>query len=255
MSWQPAQTPFVPGDDAVKEGPGNGGKPDSPLYLCRVYDNNALVPGKWVQGECHYVNSAGKEDTSTTYEVATGPAEWRNFDGNIGALVPGGYLPDGTQLYLCRKQISYFGSRKGYQPGFLANGKCHIPYGVDNVEGAPFDALYNVVSAPSQLGQQGQGASAAIAAGPPQPHGILVLFADGTAATEGTVSVTNGSTNSTVTKPLPANSTGQQCMEVLQQAAFQAGLQIQAQPDGGLRIFGTSNAVNVTQASISVSQF
>ncbi len=144
VTWQPAQTPFVPGDNAVKGGPGNGGKPDAPLYVCRVYDNNTLLPGKWVQGECNYVNDAGKEDTSKTYEVATGPAEWRNFDGNIGALVPGGYLIDGTHLYICRKQISYFGSKKGYQPGFLVNGKCHIPYGVDNVEGTPFDALYNV---------------------------------------------------------------------------------------------------------------
>jgi hypothetical protein len=137
----------------------------------------------------------------------------------------------------------------------MAGRSRSCPYGLDNVECAPFDALYNVVSAPSQVGQQGQGSSAAVAAGPPQTHGILVSFADGTAATEGPVSVTNGSTNSTVTKPLPANSTGQQCMEVLQQAAFQAGLQIQAQPDGGLRLFGTNNAVNVTQASISVSQF
>ena len=255
VTWQPAQTPFVPGDNAVKGGPGNGGKPDAPLYVCRVYDNNTLLPGKWVEGECNYVNDAGKEDTSKTYEVATGPAEWRNFDGNIGALVPGGYLIDGTHLYICRKQISYFGSKKGYQPGFLVNGKCHIPYGVDNVEGTPFDALYNVLPAPSQAGQQGQGGSAAVAAGPAQLHGILISFLSGTAATEGTVSVTNGSTNSTVTKPLPANSNPQQCMEIVQQAAFQAGLQIQAQPDGGLRVFGNKNTVNVTQASISVSQF
>jgi hypothetical protein len=41
----------------------------------------------------------------------------------------------------------------------------------------------------------------------------------------------------------------------VQQAAFQAGLQIQAQPNGGLRVFGANNAVNVTQASIAVSQF
>ncbi|MGC1295440.1 MAG: DM9 repeat-containing protein [Alloacidobacterium sp.] len=249
VTWQPAQTPFVPGDDAVKGGPGNGPKPDSPLYVCRVYDNNALVPGKWVQGQCNYVNDAGKEDSSKTYEVATGPAEWRNFDGNIGALVPGGYLAGGMHLYICRKQISYFGSKKGYQPGFLANGKCHIPYGVDNVVGPPFDALYNVVSAqPAQ--------SPAPAVGAAQPHGILISFLNGTGATAGTVTVTNGSSGSTVTKPLPPNSTAQQCMEIVQQAAFQAGLQIQAQPDGsGLRVFGSNNAVNVTQASVSVSQF
>jgi hypothetical protein len=254
VTWQPAQAPFTPGDNAVKGGPGNGGKPDAPLYVCRVYDNNTLIPGKWVEGACNYVNDAGKEDVSKTYEVATGPAEWRNFDGNVGALVPGGYLVDGTHLYICRKRISYFGD-KGYQPGFLANGKCHIPFGVDNVENPPFDALYNVGSAPSQASQQGQEGSAAVAAGAAQPHGILISFASGTGATEGMVSVTNGSTNSTVTKPLPANSTPQQCMAIVQQAAFQAGLQIQAQPDGGLRVFGTNNAVNVTQASISVSQF
>lgn len=247
VNWQQAQSPFVPGDDAVKGGPGNGPKPDSPLYVCRVYSNNALVPGKWVEGECRFVNDQGKEDSSKTYEVATGPAEWRNFDGNIGALVPGGYLADGTHIYICRKQISYFGSKKGYQPGFLANGKCHIPYGVDNVEGTPFDALYN--SAPPQQ------VPPPPPSGPAQPHGILISFVSGTGATAGTVTVTNGLTNNTVTKPLPANSTPHQCMEIVQQAAFQAGLQIQAQPDGGLRVFGTNNAVNVTQASISVSQF
>jgi hypothetical protein len=239
----------------VKGGPGSGGQPDAPLYVCRVYDNNTLIPGKWVQGECRYVNNAGKEDSSKTYEVATGPAEWRNFDGNVGALVPGGYLFDGMQLYICRKQISYFGSKKGYQPGFLANGKCHIPYGVDDVESPPFDALYNIASTSPQMSQQEQAAPAGVLGVPAQLHGILVSFASGTGATEGTVSVTNGSTNSTVTKPLPAGSTPQQCMEILQQAAFQAGLQIQAQPNGGLRVFGTNNAVNVTQASISVSQF
>jgi hypothetical protein len=70
------------------------------------------------------------------------------------------------------------------------------------------------------------------------------------------VTVTNGSTNTTITKPLPPNSTLQQCMEIVQQAAFQAGLQIQAQADGtGLRVYGINNAVSVTQASASVTQF
>jgi Protein of unknown function (DUF3421) len=258
VTWQPAQSPFVPGDNAIKGGPGNGPKPNSPLYVCRVSDNNALLPGKWVDGECRYVNDAGKEDSAKTYEVAIGPAEWRNFDGNIGALVPGGYLVEGTHLYICRKQISVFGN-KGYQPGFLVNGRCHIPYGVDNDEGPPFDALYNVFSAPPEAAQPQpeQGAPPPVAAGPgpAQQHGILISFMTGTAATDGTVTVTNGSTNDKVTKPLPANSTPRQCMEIVQQAAFQAGLQIQAQSDGGLRIFGTNNAVDVTQASLSVRQF
>ena len=45
-------------------------------------------------------------------------------------------------------------------------------------------------------------------------------------------------------------------MEILQQAAFQAALQIQAEAGGaGLKVFGLNNAVNVTQASVSISQF
>jgi hypothetical protein len=256
VTWQPAQTPFVPGDSAVKGGPGNGPKPDSPLYLCRVYSNNALLPGKWIQGECNFANDAGKEESSKSYEVATGPAEWRDFDGNVGALVPGGHLFDGTPVYICRKQISYFGSKKGYQPGYLANGKCHIPYGVDIVEGLPFQALYNITSAMPQRDQQEPQGSPAAASGPAQAQGILISCLSGTGATAGTVTVTNGSTNDSITKPLPANATAQQCLEIVQQAAFEAGLQIQSQPDGsGLKIFGTNNSVNVTQASVSVTQF
>jgi hypothetical protein len=68
--------------------------------------------------------------------------------------------------------------------------------------------------------------------------------------------VTNGENGKTVTKSLPASSTPQQCALVLQQAAFEAGLRIQALPDGkGLMVFGINNSVNVTQTSVSVSQF
>jgi hypothetical protein len=108
-----------------------------------VQYNNNLFPGKWIQGECNFSDDAQKEQSSKTYEVATGPAEWRNFDGNVGALVPGGYAADGTHLYICRKQISSWGSNKGLQPGWLENGECHIPYDVDTVVNPPFEALYN----------------------------------------------------------------------------------------------------------------
>jgi len=92
--------------------------------------------------------------------------------------------------------------------------------------------------------------------GPARRHGILILLVNGTATTAGTVTITNGAAGTTVSKPLPPNSTTHQCIEIVQQAAFQAGLQIQSQPDGsGLRIFGTNNVVYITQASISVSQF
>ena len=254
VAWRPAQKPFTPGDDAIKGGPGNGPKPGAPLYVCRVTFNGgsypALYPGKWVEGVCHFSDNAGKEQTANTYEVAYGPAEWRDFDGDVSALVPGGYDSDGTHLYICRKKLSFFGD-KGLQPGRLENGVCHIPYGNDSAENPPFQALYNVFLPAGPATPHDQPVAPA---GPTQPHGLLVSLASGTSATAGTVTVTNGSTNTTITKPLPPNSTLRQCMDILQQAAFQAGLQIQSQPDG-LRVYGVNNAVSITQASASVTQF
>jgi hypothetical protein len=255
VTWQPAQKPFVPGEGAIKGGPGNGPKPGAPLYICRVNYNSNLYPGKWVEGECHFSDDQKKEQTSKTYEVAFGTAEWRDFDGDVAALVPGGYDADGTHLYICRKKISFFGD-KGLQPGRLENGVCHIPYGNDLISNPPFEALYNVFPPGGPPQDQPAPSAAPTNASPAQPHGLLVSFASGTGAAAGTITVTNGSTGTTVTKPLPPNSTLQQCLQILQQAAFQAGLQIQAQPDGeGLRVYGVNNAVNVTQASASVSQF
>ena len=256
VTWQQAQKPFVPGAGAIEGGPGNGPKPGAPLYICRVNYNNALYPGKWVDGACHFSDDQQKEQTSNTYEVAIGTAAWRDFDGNVSALVPGGYDTDGTHLYICRKKISVFGN-KGLQPGRLENGVCHIPYGNDIPENPPFQALYSVFSSGGSSTPQAQPTSdGAPAAAPSQSSGLLVSFSSGTSATAGTVTVTNGSTGTTVTRPLPPNSTLQQCLQILQQAAFQAGLQIQAEPNGtGLRVFGTNNAVTVTQASASVSQF
>jgi hypothetical protein len=200
-----------------------------------------------------------------SYEVANGNASWRNFDGNVSALVPGGYDVNGAPLYICRKQLNFFGN-KGFQPGRLEGSQCIISYGgAGPSSGPPFEALYNVFSSaatasapPSQPVQEAPEASALNQeqGGAPQAQGILVTFTNGTGTTEGTASVTNGETGKTVTKPLPANSSPQQCVQVLQQAAFEAGLQIQAQTDGiGLRVFGLNNAVHVTQASISVTQY
>jgi hypothetical protein len=265
VSWQSVQSPFQPGQSAVMGGPGNGPKPDAPLYVCRAYYNGALYPGKWIEGQCSIADADGKEQKVDSYEVANGSANWRNFDGDIGALVPGGYDVDGTPLYICRKQLNYFGN-KGYQPGRLADSQCHTPYGgMDNTSVPPFEALYNEFPAaapvapqppPSQPAPNVSQPSVPPPDAAPALHGIRVTFVNGTGVAEGTATVTNGGNGKTVTKPLPAGSTAQQCVLVLQQAAFEAGLQIQAQPDGmGLRVYGVNNAVNVTQASISVSQF
>jgi len=251
VSWQPAQKPFVPGADAIKGGPGKGPQPGSPLFVCRVQYNNNLYPGKWIQGSCHFADGQ-HELSQDTYEVATGPAQWRNFDGNIAAMVPGGYATDGTQLYICRKDL---GKDKGLQPGWLGNGKCHIPYNYDNVSSPPFQALYNVFGPNGQPGLPDRSPGGAPDQGS-QSHGALIAFGSGTGATAGMVTVTNGATGTTASKPLPPNSSAQECMQILQQAALQAGLQIQIQGNGsGLKIFGTGNAVNVTQASTTVSQF
>jgi hypothetical protein len=266
VTWQPAQKPFVPGQNAIMGGPGNGPKPGSPLYVCRVQYNNNLFPGKWVEGACNFSDDAGKEQSSNTYEVAIGPAEWRDFDGNVGALVPGGVAADGTHLFICRKQISTWGSNRGLQPGWLENGQCHIPYNVDSVYSAPFQALYNVFGQPGANNPENQAPAAPTPAvpaptaapgqGSSQAHGILISFASGTAGNQGTITVTNGATGATVTKPLPPNSTAQQCMEILQQAALQAALQIQTQADGaGLKVFGLNNTVNVTEASVAIRPF
>ena len=74
------------------------------------------------------------------------------------------------------------------------------------------------------------------------------MFGSGTGATAGMVTVTNGATGTTVSKPLPPNSSAQQCLEMLQQAAIQAGLQIQQADPSQLKVFGTNNAVQVSQA-------
>ena len=72
-----------------RERGGKGSKPNEPLYVCRAYYNNALLPGKWIGGQCS-VSYGGKEWKLNSYEVASGAGEWRNFDGNVSALVPGG---------------------------------------------------------------------------------------------------------------------------------------------------------------------
>jgi hypothetical protein len=268
VRWQPAQNPFQPSQGAIEGGPGNGPKPGAPLYICRASYNNSLYPGKWIQGQCSIADGTGHEQKVDSYQVASGNAAWRAFDGNIGALVPGGFDADGTPLYICRKKLNYWGN-KGLQPGWLENGECHIPYGgMDNVSGPSFEALYNVFSASSSPAGQQQSQPPPQASQPVTPdavvanetaaqsHGILITFMNGTGATAGTATVTNGATGQSIAKPLPASSTPQQCVSVLQQAAFEAGLQIQAQPDGkGLRVYGINNSVHVTGATMAVSQF
>ena len=255
VSWQQAQSPFTPGAGAIVGAGGKGSKANQPLYVCRAYFNGALLPGKWLDGQCS-VSYGGAEQKVGSYEVATGPAEWRNFDGNVGALVPGGYDSDGTPLYMCRAMFRMFGD-KGMQPGRLENGRCLYPYaGTEQTSGTPFDALYNVFPAGAAGGGPQAGAGQAAQDAGPQAHGVLVSFLKGTGAAAGVVTVTNGASGKSVSEPLPANTGVKQCVLVLQQAAFEAGLQIQGMPDGsGMQVFGGDNAVVVTGASVSTTPF
>lgn len=251
VTWQAAQSPFQPGEGAVMGGPGNGPKPGAPLWVCRAYLNGALLPGKWIEGQCS-VSYAGREQKLSSYFVAMGPARWQTFDGNVSALVPGGYDVDNTPQYICRLHLKMLGD-KGLQPGRMAGGQCLVPYaGMEQNSGMPFEALYNEFPA---------GAAAAGGSAPPPPsdaaaQGIQVHFVSGTADAAGSVTVTNGASGKTVSKPLPPHFSPEQCVLVLQQAAFEAGMQIQATDTGsGLRIFGSSSTVNVTGASASVGPF
>ena len=167
---------------------------------------------------------------------------------------------DGTPLYVCRAAFRFLGD-KGFQPGRLENGKCQYPYGgIEQTSGTPFDALYNVFPASAQP-PDGSAAGAVPppadnAAGGPVSQGIQVSFVHGPGSAPGTIAVTNGATGKTVTEALAANATPEQCVLVLQQAAFKVGLQIQAGADGtSLRVSGINNAVSATGAAIAVSQY
>lgn len=184
-----------------------------------------------------------------TYDVTYGNATWAPFSGVSADLVQGGYDSDGTPLYICR--VPHFKPvfhDVGTQPGKLVGGSCHVPYAnVEIPSDPPFEALYSVAN---------QDAGAPGAGPVQQPGGLEIVFQAGTGTVPGKISVRNGATGVTAEKELPPNLPAADCAGILLQAAFQAGLQVQAEAGGkGLKVFGSNNSVNVTGASVSVSQF
>jgi hypothetical protein len=248
VTWRPAREGDTPGPGAIEGGPGNGPDPGSPLYICRagVYAGG-LFPGKWIQGKCS-VAFDGREFKQNKYDVAYGPAVWGPFGGVITPdMVQGGYDTDQTPLYICRV-ANYkiaFQSDKGNQPGYLKNGQCWVPYGNSSPNDPPFEVLYNAPGAAA-----GQGGTAA----PSGPAGVLVSFDSGTGATSGTLVVTNGATGKTVSRQLDANLPAAGCLQVLQQAALDAGLQIQSDPNG-LKLAGANNNVQVNGANVTLMPY
>src|SRR5579871_3106169 len=85
-------------------------------------------------------------------------------------------------------------------------------------------------------------------------NGLLVTFQSGSGATPGTISVTNGSSGVTVTRQLAANQTAEACMQVLQQTALDAGVQIQSDPKG-LKLAGPGNVVRVSNANLTTAPY
>lgn len=81
--------------------------------------------------------------------------------------------------------------------------------------------------------------------------GVLVSFDSGTGSAPGTIVVTNGATGKTVSRQLQPNMTADMCLQVLQQAAFDVGLQIQSDPKG-LKLGGANSTVNVTGANVTL---
>ena len=84
--------------------------------------------------------------------------------------------------------------------------------------------------------------------------GLLVSFDSGTGATPGTIIVTNGVTGKLVSRQLDPNLPSAKCLEVLQQAAVDAGLQIQSDPNG-LKLAGSHNSVHVTGANVTLTPY
>jgi hypothetical protein len=177
-------------------------------------------------------------------------------------MIQGGYAPDQTPLYICRAQnfIQGFNSNKGNQPGYLLNGQCMVPYSQAWPVNPPFQVL---VSAPPQVqpggtfpgNNTGGGAMPAPGNGAGGGvNGLLVTFQSGSGATPGTISVTNGTSGVTVTRQLPANQSAEACMQVLQQAALDAGVQIQNDPNG-LKLAGPGNVVRVSNADITTAPY
>lgn len=245
VNWQSARAGDTPGAGAIEGGPGNGPEPGAPLYVCRAAGTNGgLFPGKWIQGKCSIAFNGG-EFKQGKYDVAYGSAQWAPFGGNITSdMVQGGFDLDQTPLYICRVLHFKmgFGSDKGDQPGYLKNNTCYIGYGSTFPTNPPFEALYN--SAPTDANKGGDTTN----------NGIIVSFDSGTGAAPGTLTITNGSSGKTVSRQLSANLTADQCLTILQQAALDAGLQIQTDPKG-LKLAGPNNAVQVTGANVTMTPY
>ncbi len=133
-------------------------------------------------------------------------------------------------------------------------GTCHVPYASREIpQDAPFEALYSVAEEPAASADQAPQASSSSSA---QAGGLEIIFQGGTGPAPGKILVKNGASGMAADQALAPNLSPEQCAAVLVQLAFKVGLQIQSEAGGkGLKVFGSNNAVNVSGASVAVSQF
>jgi len=245
--WKAAREGDKPGPGAIEGGPGYGPDPNAPLYICRAGDkyfgSGGLYPGKWIQGKCS-IAVDGRELKEKVFDLAYGSATWGSFGGTLTPeMVVGGFAQDQTPLYVCR--VPHFKqafSEKGSQPGYLKGAACYVPYGSGTTNNPPFEVLINAASKSGGMGA------------PAAPLGVLVTFDSGTSAIAGTVVVTNVATGKIVSRQLAPNLSAAECLEAFQQAAFEAGLQIQSDPNG-LRLAGSNNTVHVTGATVTITPY
>ncbi len=246
VTWRSARTGDTPGPGAIEGGPGTGPEPGAPLYVCRAGGTTGgLFPGKWIQGKCSIAFNGG-DFKQGKYDVAYGSATWAPFGGSITPdMVQGGYDLDQTPLYICRVQNFKAGfGDKGNQPGFLKSGACVVGYGSTFTNNPPFEVLFNAPSNAPAAGDSGGSTT----------NGIVVSFDSGTSATPGTLTVTNGASGQVVVRQLAPNMTAQRCLSVLQQAALDAGIQIQTDANG-LKLAGANNTVQVTGANVTMKPY
>jgi hypothetical protein len=316
VTWRPAKAPAVPGSGAIQGGPGNGPNPGSPLYICRAQGyNGGMLPGKWIEGKCSFA-TGWEERKNKNYEVAYGAAVWGPYFGIKPEMIQGGTDVDGTPLYVCRVRfVSGYGD-KGFQPGYLRNSLCMVPYTQATSNPPPFQVLYNAgtniaalrpppparnpnwrnsgsVGPPEDGGNSpdaypgdgnepgneadsgpengadnsadndaGNGpqlnapsdADALNGTAPQGPQGMRVVFDSGTGATAGGLIIKNAATGTSITRQLAPNMAPGACLKTLQQAALDAGLEIQMDGDG-VKIAGPDNTLSVNGADVTVTAY
>ena len=219
----------------------------TPLYICRVrffsgYGDKGFQPGYLKSGACRVpYNQANTVPPpfQVLYNAGTtfapyNPRRYRRpnpaWNNNPPPANSGAYPPDG-----------------GSQPDENSGEGNQANDGMDNgpQQNAP----------PASGTQDNAGAQDnAEAADASAPQGMRVVFNSGTGATAGGLILKNAVTGTSITRQLAPHMAPGACLKALQQAALEAGLQIQMDGDG-LKIVGPDNTLSVNGADVTVTAY